>query len=82
MTSKFIAAQRGFTLASSSQLRSIGANVGDLVPTTTLTLAAPPTETYWTADLMARASGVRRIWKVQGLQPHPCRQFKLSNDPN
>jgi hypothetical protein len=48
----------------------------------------PPTETtHWTADLMARASGisacpVRRIWKAHGLQPHRCRQFKLSNDPN
>src|SRR5664280_1715756 len=53
-----------------------------------LTLADPPTETtYWTADLMARASGisasaVRRIWKAHGLQPHRYRQFKLSNDPN
>jgi len=53
-----------------------------------LTLADPPTETtHWTADLMARASGisasaVRRIWKAQGLQPHRCRDFKLSNDPN
>jgi transposase len=53
-----------------------------------LTLADPPTETtHWTADLMARASGisasaVRRIWKAHGLQPHRCRQFKLSNDPN
>jgi hypothetical protein len=25
---------------------------------------------------------VRRIWKAYGLQPHRCRQFKLSNDPN
>src|SRR6185312_9934302 len=38
-----------------------------------LTLADPPTETtHWTADLMARASGVsasavRRIWKAHGL---------------
>jgi hypothetical protein len=53
-----------------------------------LTLADPPTETtHWTADLMARASGisasaVRRIWKAHGPQPHRCRQFKLSNDPN
>ena len=43
--------------------------------------------THWTADLMARASGisasaVRRIWKAHGLQPHRYRQFKLSNDPN
>ena len=41
----------------------------------TLTLADPPVETtHWTADLMARASGisasaVRRIWKAHGLQP-------------
>ena len=40
----------------------------------TLTLADPPVETtHWTADLMARASGisasaVRRIWKAHGLQ--------------
>lgn len=53
-----------------------------------LTLADPPVETtHWTADLMARASGisasaVRRIWKAHGLQPHRYRQFKLSNDPN
>ena len=53
-----------------------------------LTLANPPTETtHWTADLMARASGISasavcRIWKAHGLQPHRCRQFKLSNDPN
>ena len=54
----------------------------------TLTLADPPVETtHWTADLMARASGisasaVRRIWKAHGLQPRRYRQFKLSNDPN
>jgi hypothetical protein len=51
------------------------------------TLADPPTETpHWT-DLMARASGIsasaiRRIWNAHGLQPHRCRQFKLSKDPN
>jgi hypothetical protein len=27
------------------------------------------------------ASAVRRIWKAHGLEPHRCRQFKLSNDP-
>src|SRR6195256_5401919 len=53
-----------------------------------LTLADPQVETtHWTADLMARASGisasaVRRIWKAHGLQPHRYRQFSLSNDPN
>jgi hypothetical protein len=35
---------------------------------------------------MARAAGisvssVQRIWRGHGLQPHPIRQFKLSNDP-
>ena len=52
------------------------------------TLAEPPVEaTHWTADMMAAATGisasaVRRIWKAHGLQPHRCRQFKLSTDPN
>src|SRR3981189_3609372 len=52
-----------------------------------LTLADPPVETtHWTADLMARASGisasaVRGIWKAHGQSPHRYRQFKLSNDP-
>lgn len=46
-----------------------------------------PETTHWTADLMARTSGisasaVRRIWKAHGLQPHRCRQFKLSTDPD
>ena len=53
-----------------------------------LTLADPPVETtHWTADSDGTgdgisASAVRRIWKAHGLQPHRCRQFKLSNDPN
>jgi len=53
-----------------------------------LTLKDPPGETtHWTADMMARtvsisASAVRRIWRAHGLQPHRCRQFKLSNDPD
>lgn len=52
-----------------------------------LTLADPPGETaHWTADAMAQAarisaSAVRRIWKTHGLEPHRCRQFKLSSDP-
>ena len=52
-----------------------------------LTLADPPVEsTHWTADLMARASGVsissvQRIWRAHGLQPHRVSEFKLSNDP-
>jgi hypothetical protein len=53
-----------------------------------LTLQDPPGETtHWTADMMAKTSGisasaVRRIWKAHGLQPHRCGQFKLSNDPH
>jgi transposase len=68
-----------------SRIPALGAEVVELV--VALTLADPPVETtHWTADLMARASGisasaVRRIWKAHGLQPHRCRQFKLSNDP-
>jgi transposase len=52
-----------------------------------LTVQDPPGETtHWTADRMAAAAGisasaVRRIWKAHGLQPHRCRQFKLSPDP-
>ncbi len=69
-----------------SRIPGLGPEVAERV--VALTLADPPTETtHWTADLMARVSGisasaVRRIWKAHGLQPHRCRQFKLSNDPN
>lgn len=68
-----------------SRIARLGPEVAERV--VALTLADPPTETtHWTADLMARASGisgsaVRGIWKTHGLQPHRCRQFKLSNDP-
>jgi hypothetical protein len=53
----------------------------------TLTQNDPPAEaTNWTSALMAKvvdisASSVQRIWRAHGLQPHRCRQFKLSNDP-
>ena len=69
-----------------SRIPGLGPEVAERV--VALTLADPPTETtHWTADLMALASGisasaVRRIWKAHGLQPHRCRQFKLSNDPD
>jgi transposase len=68
-----------------SRIPKLGPEVAERV--VALTLAEPPAETtHWTADLMARASGisasaVRRIWMAHGLQPHRCRQFKLSNDP-
>lgn len=68
-----------------SRIPGLGPEVAERM--VALTLAAPPTETtHWIAHLMARASGisasaVRRIWKAHGLQPHRCRQFKLSTDP-
>jgi hypothetical protein len=34
-----------------------------------------------TASMGISASAVRRIRKVHGLQPHHCRQFELSSDP-
>ena len=52
-----------------------------------LTAIDPPGEaTHWTGTAMAKAVGisvssVQRIWRAHGLQPHRCRQFKLSNDP-
>ena len=69
-----------------SRIPPLGPEVAERV--VALTLTDPPAETtHWTADLMARASGisasaVRRIWKTHGLQPHRFRQFKLSNDPD
>ena len=69
-----------------SRIPALGAAVGERV--VALTLTDPPVEaTHWTADMMAKASGisasaVRRIWRAHGLQPHRYRQFKLSTDPN
>lgn len=69
-----------------SRVKPLGPAVAERVVAQTLT--DPPVEaTHWTADMMAKAAGisasaVRRIWKAHGLQPHRCRQFKLSNDPN
>jgi len=69
-----------------SRIPPLGPDVAERV--VALTLKDPPGETtHWTADMMARtvsisASAVRRIWRAHGLQPHRCRQFKLSNDPD
>jgi transposase len=69
-----------------SRVKPLGPAVAERVVAQTLT--DPPVEaTHWTADMMAKSAGisasaVRRIWKAHGLQPHRCRQFKLSNDPN
>jgi transposase len=68
-----------------SRIPPLGREVAEGV--VALTQTEPPTETtHWTADMMAKASGisasaVRRIWKAHGLQPHRCREFKLSTDP-
>jgi transposase len=68
-----------------SRIAPLGQDIPERV--VALTLTDPPVEaTHWTADLMAQASGisasaVRRIWRAHGLQPHRCRQFKLSTDP-
>jgi transposase len=68
-----------------SRIKPLGPDTAERV--VNLTLADPPAEaTYWTAAMMANASGisasaVRRIWRAHGLQPHRYRQFKLSNDP-
>ena len=68
-----------------SRIPALGPDVAEGV--VALTLTDPPVEaTHWTAAMMAAARGisastVRRIWRAHGLQPHRCRQFKLSNDP-
>jgi transposase len=52
-----------------------------------LTLKPPPHEaTHWTAQAMAKASGlaistVQKIWRHHGLAPHRWQVFKLSKDP-
>jgi transposase len=69
----------------SSRVAPLGAEVAERV--VALTQTDPPAETtYWTAAMMAKASGisvssVQRIWRSHGLQPHRVRQFKLSTDP-
>src|SRR5215470_1384297 len=68
-----------------SRVKPLGPEVAERV--VALTLADPLVEaTHWTANMMAKeagisASSVRRIRKAHGLEPHRCRQFKLSNDP-
>ncbi len=69
-----------------SRIPPLGPDVAERV--VALTLRDPPAETtHWTAAMMAAQAGisesaVRRIWRCHGLQPHRCRQFKLSKDPN
>ena len=68
-----------------SRIPALANEVVEQVVALTLT-DAPGETTHWTADMMAKVSGisasaVRTIWKKHGLQPHRYRQFKLSNDP-
>lgn len=68
-----------------SRIPALAAELVEQVVALTLT-DAPGETTHWTADMMAKMSGisasaVRTIWKKHGLQPHRYRQFKLSNDP-
>jgi len=69
-----------------SRIPPLGPEVAERV--LALTLGDPPVEaTHWTAAMMAAETGisesaVRRIWRSHGLQPHRCRQFELSNDPD
>lgn len=46
----------------------------------------PPAATHWSTRTMAEAVGVskatvQRVWAAQGLKPHLCKTFKVSNDP-
>jgi transposase len=46
----------------------------------------PPNATHWSTRTLAAALGtsrsmVNRVWRANGLKPHLCRTFKVSNDP-
>src|SRR5215472_8006148 len=52
----------------------------------TLEETPPKHDTHWSTRSMARATGmsqtgVSRIWRAFGLQPHRVETYKLSNDP-
>ncbi len=47
----------------------------------------PANATHWSTRALAEALGanrslVNRVWRANGLKPHLCRTFKLSNDPH
>jgi transposase len=47
----------------------------------------PTHATHWSTRTLAKALGtnrsmVNRVWRANGLKPHLCRTFKVSNDPN
>ena len=69
-----------------SRIAPLGRDVEEAVVQATLSDPPPGETTHWTAPAMAKARGisvsaVQRIWRRHGLQPHRCRHFKLSNDP-
>src|SRR3954470_183143 len=46
----------------------------------------PANATHWSTRTLAEALGtnrslVHRVWRANGLKPHLCRTFKVSNDP-
>jgi transposase len=46
----------------------------------------PANATHWSTRTLAEALGtnrslVNRVWRANGLKPHLCRTFKVSNDP-
>jgi transposase len=47
----------------------------------------PTNATHWSTRTLAEALGtnrslVNRVWRANGLKPHLCRTFKVSNDPH
>ena len=47
----------------------------------------PANATHWSTRTLAEALGtnrslVNRVWRANGLKPHLCRTFKVSNDPH
>jgi transposase len=47
----------------------------------------PADATHWSTRTLAKALGtnhalVSRVWRANGLKPHLCRTFKVSNDPH
>ena len=65
--------------------RKRAALVGQILQATTQ--AKPPDgATHWSTRTLAAHLGcnrnmIQRVWKANGLQPHRCRTFKVSNDP-
>jgi transposase len=50
------------------------------------TQQTPANATHWSTRTLAAALGtnrslVHRVWRANGLKPHQCRTFKVSNDP-